>query len=496
MRRQKITFFITFRLSFIFFGITLFAGCASHEETAKSFDRSFRNGNYLESAQKAAGYREKSSLLWNMQAGAAFRAASDYLKSNEYFDAAERLLKEYDEKSGVTDFSKHAGDIVANPSVSDYRGNVYDGIMVNTYKALNFIALGDWDNTRVELNRADDRQRRTVEFFHQDIALRQSELEAQEKKLEDDKLKLLQRTMNSTEMKKIIRKEYPDAHQWGAYPDFVNPFATYLHGLLHFLNGQNRSDFEKARQSMKRIVGMVDTSNNIYVKKDLQALEKIVLGQVQKRQLPPTVWIIFENGLRAELDEVRIDIPLFLGSTIYSGIALPKLISQEAAYGFLRVQGSREGVVETLPISNMDRIIRAELNSRMPGVLRHAIFSAAFKTSMQYALVEGLSLISSDIAKMGSLITTGYQIYQTEADLRTWSALPKEFQLARLENVPGETLHIWCPYGQEQIIKVVVPDDHFSLIYIRIPKKQSKPSYYTMGFPSDALYSRNIDRKE
>lgn len=501
MKIQKTTFFTAFRLSFIFFCISMFAGCASHKETVESFDRSFRGGQYLESAKFAADWREKSSqssdtgsLLWNMQAGAAFRAAFDYRKSNEYFDAAERLLKTYDEKSGVTDFSKHAGDMVANPSVSDYRGNIYDGIMINTYKALNFNALGDWENARVELNRADDRQRRAVEFFSQDIALRQSELEAQEKQLDDDKLKSLQRTMNSPEIKDIIRKEYTDAHQWGVYPDFVNPFATYLHGLLHFLNGQNRSDFEKARQSMKRIVGMVDVSNNIYVKKDLQALEKIVLGQVQKRQLPPTVWIIFENGLRPELDEVRIDIPLFLGTTMYSGIAMPKLINQDTAYRFLRVQGSGEGVVETLPISNMDRIIRAEFNSSMPGVLRQAILGAVFKNSLQYTIGEGLSFIDSDLAMVGSLLGAFYQISQTEADLRTWSALPKEFQLARLEDVRGKTLCILPPYGQKEIMEIVVPDDHFSLLHIKIPGKNAKPICYTMGFPSETLYSRSIGR--
>lgn len=41
--------------------------------------------------------------------------------------------------------------------------------MVNTYKALNYASLHDSANTRVEFNRALDRQRRAKDYFRSEI---------------------------------------------------------------------------------------------------------------------------------------------------------------------------------------------------------------------------------------------------------------------------------------------------------------------------------------
>lgn len=44
-----------------------------------------------------------------------------------------------------------------------YRGRAYDKIMLNTYKALNHMQLGDLEAARVELNRSLQRQRDAVD---------------------------------------------------------------------------------------------------------------------------------------------------------------------------------------------------------------------------------------------------------------------------------------------------------------------------------------------
>ena len=52
-----------------------------------------------------------------------------------------------------------------NDTTSPYIGTQYDGVMANTYKAIDYLALGDNEGARVEFNRAIDRQRRAKAYY-------------------------------------------------------------------------------------------------------------------------------------------------------------------------------------------------------------------------------------------------------------------------------------------------------------------------------------------
>ncbi|MBR2159568.1 MAG: hypothetical protein IJ964_06370, partial [Campylobacter sp.] len=69
--------------------------------------------------------------------------------------------------------------ILLNESFADYDGNLYERIMVNVYKGLNFMSLGDFANARVEFNRALIRQDRAKDYFAAQIAAAKEELEKQ-----------------------------------------------------------------------------------------------------------------------------------------------------------------------------------------------------------------------------------------------------------------------------------------------------------------------------
>jgi len=57
-------------------------------------------------------------------------------------------------------------------------GYAYDKVMMNAYKALNYIQLGDRDAARVELNRALQRQRDAVADNAKRIEAAQEEAKA------------------------------------------------------------------------------------------------------------------------------------------------------------------------------------------------------------------------------------------------------------------------------------------------------------------------------
>ena len=126
----------------IFLRIPFFAGCNAPKDQLEVFNGYFRSSNYEKSLElacsKISGSQNPNGedLLWSLQAGSVERLQRNYQKSTEYFDKSEEMLKYFDLQSNV-------GDAVASTIVNDnaipYKGEEYDGIMVNTYKALNFM---------------------------------------------------------------------------------------------------------------------------------------------------------------------------------------------------------------------------------------------------------------------------------------------------------------------------------------------------------------------
>ena len=93
----------------------------------------------------------------------ALRAAGRYADSQIAFDHAEsQLLWKSDEIASVDDLLAAGFTLVGNDLMVSYQGTIYDGVLVNTFKALNAMHGGDLARARVELNRADQRQENAV----------------------------------------------------------------------------------------------------------------------------------------------------------------------------------------------------------------------------------------------------------------------------------------------------------------------------------------------
>src|SRR3546814_12943453 len=74
-------------------------------------------------------------------------------------------MKEDDTRNMLASGANQTMAVLVNDNVMPYSPAVYDTVMLNTYKALNFWQQGDHENARVEWNRTDDRQRRASEPF-------------------------------------------------------------------------------------------------------------------------------------------------------------------------------------------------------------------------------------------------------------------------------------------------------------------------------------------
>ncbi len=387
-------------------------------------------------------------LLWSELGGSLKRKCKDYNKSNTYFDGAEKCYKEeVDLENAGEKAAKAVGTTLTNENIVDYKGNVFEAIMVNTYKGLNFMSLGKPDLARVEFNRALDRQRRAKLKFKNEIKKKQKEIEEKE----EGKKGLADRKKSID----FVKEKYAQGlfKNFQAYPDFINPFTTYMAGLFYLSN----KDYKKARDLFKESVAM-DPKNKVIASDFRLANELSKSGKSKKKY----IWLVYENGKAMQKEEFRVDLPVFLVSSevMYTGIALPTLEEGAASYRFLKLNDKGTKIV-----SDMDRVVKTEFKNKLPGIITKAVIRTVTKT-----------VIQAQVAKRNQVAGIGvgaYNFLTNKADVRSWVSLPKNFQSVRVKNEGTATIKT---DSGEILESIDVPKDKNAILYI----SSSIPGYFVV----------------
>ncbi|MFD4836566.1 COG3014 family protein [Achromobacter sp. NPDC058515] len=432
-------------------GLTVaLAGCAN-PQARKDFSRDLGAGNLpaaTSSAVQAAGPLdgEPNNLPWALEAGALLRQSGLPERSTQMLDGAENLMKDDDTRNVAASAGNHALSVVVNDNVLPYAPAVYDTVMLNTYKALNFWQIGDYANARVEWNRTDDRQRRAVEHFEAEITKQRDEIK------EGENAELVGRSLSSSD--EALRSAGVDVSQWKPYAGYVNPAAIYLHGLYFLFNGEGQADADKARSSLERAYAL---TKNTQIKIDMAAAKS------KRTALKPAVWVVFENGTAAHKEELRIDLPLFLvsGNVKYTGIALPVMRDGTPAYPHLTV-----GRQQTQMLADMDSIIRGEFKTRFNAILIKEVVRATAKTVLQKQINDSNPLLGT--------LTAVAQAASTQADLRSWSTLPHNFQLMAVPYPESRQLALGFP-GHEDIVVDLPKEKRPVVVYVRALNAAMQP---------------------
>jgi hypothetical protein len=346
------------------------------------------------------------------------------------FNTAEERVNYHEEQAKIK-VSAEAWSSVTNLANLPYRGYAYDKVMLNTYKALNYIQLGEYDAARVELNRVLQRQRDAVESNAKRIELAQEAARnakntkpaAGKTAYDVDKAR--------SDPKTAAGLGTIDADLAAAikpYGDYVNPFAVFIDGLFFMANGENAADFERARKSMERIVAMAP--DNPYAKADLAEAEASANGTAPVG----LTYVIFETGAAPSREEIRIDIPTFVVTSKlpYVGAAFPRLKYNSDYTRTLNVTAGSQTLPSAL-VSSMDSVVALEFKNELPSVITRTIISTVTKAAVT-AVVKKQA--NDNLGWVGSLVTdialTAANASLNIADCRTWRSLPKEFQYVRL----------------------------------------------------------------
>lgn len=466
------------------FGVVVFvSGCSFFQQRDQMalFNSAYVVGDY-DSALKSVSFdvaKDKSvdseaHLLELLHQGEMYRLTGRYEESVEAYDLAEDGMKYLDTEGFLKEATDSFMAVMINDSQRDYEALMSEAVLVNTYKGLDFLASGRSDYARIEFNRVNDRTRRAVDYFHEEIADQQAALK-KEAQNQNGNASMVRNSLANQSFQAAIANHYGEASNWSVYSDFIVPSSTYLHGLYFLANAAGGSDYERAATSLNRVAQMKPEST--VLKADAELATNLASGEQSLAKLPPQVWVVYENGLGPELQESRFEVPLVLTrdgrpSLVYFAIALPKYAERQAVPGNIGVMNEAGDVTHTEQIADMGTVIRTEMKERFAGILTRAVSSAVIKAVVQNQAAEQFGAIG----QLGALVFTAAT---THADLRGWQAMPNHWQAARMDRPENGRLTLLDNRG-DMLGNVNIPQQPFTLVYIKRPTRQAPATVITM----------------
>lgn len=347
------------------------------------------------------------SLLYFMMGGIVGFDLS-LSQSLSLLESAEKEINLNEQKGILTEILGSIGAVAVNDNVLPYRGYLYEGVMVNYYKALLYMQSGDLSNARVEFNRANDRQRRIKDYY-----------QAQIKKA--SKIQKENRDSNPTEEERIL-KSYSNLSQFASFDGYINPVISYVSGLFFMLEGDS-----KGVDLLKEAYGI---SRARVVQDDLIMAQK---GGVKTKY----TWVIIEDGRSASKIERSFTLPILTPETILSvSLALPDL-KKGKDFGRNYELSLANQSIDAQRITSLNGVIFNEFSKHLPFIVTRSVISTTTKTLSQYFLQKSVSGFAKVFVAFGGM---AYSIASTRADLRSNVLLPNSFWVARIENAQGKLI--------------------------------------------------------
>ena len=442
----------------------LLSGCAGIDDlrSTEDFLAPWARGDYAGAAAAIGGADgldyDADNLLLSLHAGSALRATGAFEASQTAYDRAEsRLLWKSDEIADAGDLLEAGFTLVASDLARDYPGAIRDGVLVNTYKALNALSLGDEARARVELNRADQRQGNAID----QLAAKVAALGADSPDGEDAR----DRAIANRARREVLEpggaaaRRLAAVRALGAYRDLRNPFTDWLHGVFRLATGEaNRAS------DLLRNAAALDGERNRHVLEDFRIAEEAAgaLSAAAGR-----VWVVHEDGIGPRLDEFRFDLPIVTDTGLfYAGIALPDFAVGVPGVGGLAVEADgRRHATETL--LDMDRYAATEFEAGYDAIVAKAVAAAVVKAVAQFAVREAVR--EQDAGIVGSLLEIGAAVAAaatTQADTRIWRSLPKTIGVASLPRPADGKLRVAIASGGA-LADIVLPEREFAIVWVR-----------------------------
>lgn len=436
--------------------LLLCTGCRTYATKTEGVRQAWRSGQTDLAIKEFTSRAESNSngrdeVIWRLEQGAALRAARRYEESIKAFEIAELRMAEYANRAKVK-VGNETMSALTTPANLPYEGRAYDKIMAATYRALNHLALGQIEKARPALLKAYQYQQDAVAENARRIE------KAQRDAAENGKASAVNKTQADPAFARAIGPAFASVASMQPYAEYVNPFTVWLDGIYFLHAAQDLSDLERARKSLERALAF--HPSNAVLQEDLQACD----GRLSGQTLPPLTYVIFETGRAPMREQVRIDIPIIFANVSYLGSAWPVLQPQSGQIPALTVteDGHR---IATSRVASMDSIVARDFEDEKPAIITRTIISTLAKGTAAFVANQAASQQDEGLGALVRIATLAYQASVNIADTRTWTTLPKEFQVARFPTPASRQIQVEVP--NSAATPVLIEEGAVNLVYVR-----------------------------
>ena len=422
------------------FGLALcLSGCAAFRsydsELHKTMDH-VSSGNLDSAVEVLESYNrgKDKDLLYYLELGMLQRLGDRYSDSQKsWMSANERVLAW--ERTAQTNPAKllpGAASYLINDKVRTYEGHDYEKVMLLTYIALNFLAMGEYENARVAIKQTHELEAVIAELRRKEVF-----------EVEQDAWKRGART---------------SFKELNGYPvqTIDNPAVnalknSYQSALSHYLAG---FVYESLGEPSLAAPGY-RLANELQPNQPL--LEEALRGLDQRVSAPDAgltdVLFVIGSGTAPALQSRQFWLPIPAnGTLVLLPISFPVMVATSTPYlpGQLKLDDGQSLAVA--PITSIDLMARRSLKDDMPGIMLRAAIRSTAKGVAQYQLLQQGRKQDNAALAIAALAMTIGSVVTESADERTWRTLPSEIAIARGRLPAGtHTITLQTPEGVRNV---------------------------------------------
>lgn len=430
------------------------SGCAA----VRSYDRELQgtleraaDGNVDSAIRLLDANNSRKDLLYQLELGMLQRLGNRYDASQKAWGAASAGIQMARSAGALEPLRLigAAGSYVVSDKLRPYEPHDYEQVMLLTYMALNYVALGDYDAARVAIKQTHEREAEIA-------AQRARQLAEVEQEAKKRGARSSFKELNGYPIETIDNPEV-NALRNG----YQSALAHYLAGFIYEALGEPSLAAPGYRLANELQPGQ-------------PVLEEALAGLDARVAAPDDgmadVLFVVGSGAAPALQSRQFNAPLFVSNKmVFVPVSFPVMaVAAPHSLPQLALEGR---TLPLAPLTSIDLMARRSLQDDMPAIMLRAAVRSTTSAALQYqAQSRASDRDSAGIALAAALLAVGSMVLNS-ADDRTWRALPAEIAVARTRLPRGRHLVKVQTLEGEQAVPVSV-SGRYAVVDFRLMRRQ------------------------
>lgn len=356
----------------------------------------------------------QQEMLYNLERGELLRMNRQYAQSNASFMLADKAVQHWESlaQSNPHRLLSNLGAALISERLKIYEGQDYEKVMLTTRLALNHVALGDWDNARVDVKRTHEREAVIAELRAKDVIKAEDEAKAKG-------VRPLGKELNGYPVESLN-----DPAVLQLKNGYQNALSHYLSGFLY----EVLNEPSLAAPGYRKAIELKPSS--AVLEEGLRGLDQRTSLTHRDKQAMTDVLLVLESGSAPARKPQAFTLPVptaqgLVAATISYPVIIPSFTPHIQSVGVGNQALKPEIVVD------FNVMARRALKDEMPAMMLRGATRALAKGIAQDRAQKNLGWAGGFLSAVASAVSE-------QADDRMWRLLPERVYLARTYLPPGE----------------------------------------------------------